>query len=86
MPIWEFFTTFAAYKPTPFFAMNPITNIVGRTQLAQSYFPALTPKSAWRKLRDLLLTDPATAALATLRRRYFLPSEVELVGLRFGRP
>ena len=47
---------------------------MGRTQLAQMYFPFIQPKSAWEKLKALLLEDPALASLAQLKRRTFLPA------------
>jgi hypothetical protein len=59
---------------------------MGRTQLAQEYFPYIQPKSAWEKLRGLLLDDPALAPLATLRRRTFLPAEVAKIYASLGHP
>ena len=47
---------------------------MGRTQLAQMYFPFIQPKSAWEKLRALLLEDPALEHLTKLKRRTFLPT------------
>ena len=35
-------------------------------ELAQNYFPAITPRAAWKKLKSLLLDDPATAPFARL--------------------
>jgi hypothetical protein len=52
---------------------------MGRTELAQRYFPYIQPKSAWEKLRALLQEDPALAPLATIRRRTFLPAEVNII-------
>jgi len=62
------------------------TNTFGRTQLAQMYFPYIQPKSAWEKLRSLLQEDPDLAPLATLRRRTFLPAEVNIIYQHLGRP
>ena len=42
---------------------------LGRTELAQRYFPYIMPKSAWEKLRSLLLEDPDLAHLSKLKRR-----------------
>ena len=61
-------------------------NSLGRTQLAQMYFPHIQPKSAWEKLRALLQEDPALAPLATIRRRTFLPAEVNIIYQHLGRP
>lgn len=55
-------------------------------ELAQIYFPNIQPRSAWLKLRSLLLEDPALAGLATQRRRTFLPSEVAVIFQHLGHP
>ena len=59
---------------------------MGRTELAQRYFPFILPKSAWEKLKMLLLEDPALQHLATLRRRTFSPAEVNIIYQHLGRP
>ena len=59
---------------------------LGRTQLAQMYFPYIQPKSAWEKLRSLLLDNPDLAHLAALRRRTFLPAEVNIIYQHLGQP
>ena len=59
---------------------------LGRTQLAQMYFPYIQPKSAWEKLRALLLEDPDLARLTKLRRRTFLPAEVNIIYQHLGQP
>ena len=41
---------------------------MGRTQLAQMYFPYVLPQTAWQKLRGLLAADPALAHLTKLKR------------------
>jgi hypothetical protein len=61
-------------------------NSFGRTELAQRYFPYILPKSAWEKLKALLLEDPALQHLATLRRRTFLPAEVNIIYQHLGQP
>ena len=61
-------------------------NSLGRTQLAQLYFPYIQPQSAWLKLKTLLLEDPALCHLATLRRRTFLPAEVNKIYQSLGQP
>ena len=58
----------------------------GRTELAQRYFPYIMPKSAWEKLRSLLLEDPDLAHLTKLRRRTFLPAEVNIIYQHLGQP
>ena len=59
---------------------------LGRMELAQAYFPAITPRAAWRKLKSLLEDSPATAPLLLHHRRIFLPSEVETIYTTFGAP
>jgi hypothetical protein len=59
---------------------------MGRTQLAQMYFPYVLPQTAWQKLRSLLSEDPDLAPLATLRRRTFLPAEVNIIYQHLGQP
>ena len=59
---------------------------LGRTQLAQMYFPYIQPKSAWEKLRSLLQEDPDLAHLTKLRRRTFLPAEVNIIYHHLGQP
>ena len=59
---------------------------LGRTQLAQMYFPYIQPKSAWEKLRALLLEDPDLVHLTKLRRRTFLPAEVNIIYQSLGQP
>ena len=59
---------------------------LGRTQLAQMYFPYIQPKSAWEKLRSLLQEDSDLAHLTKLRRRTFLPVEVNIIYQHLGQP
>ncbi len=59
---------------------------MGRTELAQLYFPYILPKSAWGKLKALLLEDPALEHLAKLKRRTFLPAEVNKIYQSLGQP
>ena len=55
-------------------------------ELAQRYFPNIQPMSAWLKLKALLLDDPALEHLARLRRRTFLPCEVNIIYQQLGQP
>ena len=50
------------------------------------YFPYIQPQTAWQKLRSLLAADPALAHLAALRRRSFLPAEVNIIYQHLGQP
>jgi len=50
------------------------------------YFPYIQPKSAWEKLRALLAEDPALEHLARLKRRTFLPEEVNIIYQHLGQP
>ena len=58
----------------------------GRTELATHYFPNIKPLSAWLKLRGLLASDPELSHLTQLKRRTFLPSEVNIIYQRLGQP
>ena len=55
-------------------------------ELAQMYFPAIAPRSAWRRMKDLLRERSSTAELAELTRRVFMPAEVSLIFNTFGMP
>ena len=59
---------------------------MGRTELAQLYFPNILPQTAWQKLRSLLSEDPDLAHLAKLKRRTFLPVEVNIIYQHLGQP
>ena len=58
----------------------------GRMELAQLYFPYILPRSAWQKLKTLLEEDPALKHLVSLKRRSFLPAEVNIIYQHLGRP
>ena len=66
--------------------MKQIVRTYGRMELAQAYFPAILPRSAWKKLKALLMDDPQTASLANLPRRTFLPAEVSIIFSTLGAP
>lgn len=59
---------------------------LGRTELATRYFPHILPQTAWQKLRGLLASDPDLAPLAQLKRRSFLPVEVNKIYQALGQP
>ena len=59
---------------------------MGRTELAIRYFPHIQPQNAWQKLRGLIAENPELCHLATLRRRTFLPVEVNKIYQVLGRP
>ena len=52
---------------------------LGRMELAQAYFPALTPRAAWRKLKSLLEDSPATAPLRTVSPQTTAETQVRAV-------
>ena len=66
--------------------MEQSPKTIGRMELAQLYFPYIQPRSAWQKLKSLLDDDPALQHLTTLKRRSFLPSEVNKIYQRLGCP
>ena len=55
-------------------------------ELAQLYFPALLPKSAWQKFRSWLILNPRLNKLVSLTRRTFTPAEVSLNFAELGEP
>ena len=59
---------------------------IGRMELAQLYFPYILPRSAWQKFKTLLEEDPALQHLTTLKRRSFLPAEVNIIYQHLGHP
>ena len=65
---------------------NSTIQSLGRSELAQRYFPYIQPQSAWLKLKSLLLEDPALAHLSKLKRRTFLPAEVNIIYQHLGQP
>ena len=67
-------------------SMNQNQSSFGRMELAQAYFPYLLPRSAWQKLKSLMLDDPELTPLATQKRRTYLPAEVNIIYQHLGRP
>ena len=59
---------------------------VGRMELAQQYFPNIQPRSAWLKMRALMLEIPDLSAFAIQKRRTFLPNEVNIIYQCLGHP
>jgi len=59
---------------------------MGRMELAQAYFPAILPRSAWLKFRSLLEEYPELSGFAHQKRRTYLPSEVNIIYQHLGHP
>ena len=59
---------------------------LGRMELAQMYFPYIQPRSAWLKLKSLLSEYPSLEHLTKLKRRTFLPMEVNIIYRHLGQP
>ena len=66
--------------------MEQSTKSMGRMELAQLYFPCILPQSAWKKFKSLLEETPALQHLTTLRRRSYLPAEVNIIYQHLGHP
>ena len=66
--------------------MDTATKTYGRTELAQAYFPNISAKSAWQRLKSLMADTPSLADLSAIHRRYFLPAEVQRIFNEIGRP
>ena len=60
--------------------MTQTPKTLGRTELAQQYFPYILPHSAWQKFRAAL------QHLVSLSRRSFLPAEVNIIYQHLGHP
>jgi hypothetical protein len=60
--------------------------VIGRMELAQLYFPYIQPRSAWLKLKSLLSEDPGLEHLTKMKRRTFLPAEVNIIYQHLGQP
>ena len=58
----------------------------GRMELAQQYFPNITKRAAWKKLKLFLNSYPETASLTQLQRRSFTPAEVLTIIQCLGEP
>ena len=80
-----FFSKFVPAKQNYQLSMKTVLT-KGRMELAQDYFPSIQPRSAWLKLKSLLLDDPELSAFATQKRRTFLPNEVNIIYQHLGRP
>lgn len=59
---------------------------MGRMELAQAYFPAILPRSAWLKFRSLLEEYPELSGFAHQKRRTYLPAEVNIIYQHLGQP
>ena len=66
--------------------MNNNSTAIGKGELASRYFPHLQPHTAWQKLRGFLDADPALRHLTLLKRRIFLPNEVNIIYQHLGHP
>jgi hypothetical protein len=62
------------------------SSTLGRSELALLYFPNLSPKSAWQKLRRWFAINPRLQPLTTMTRRTFTPAELSLIYSELGEP
>ena len=58
----------------------------GRMELAQNYFPAITPRAACKILNSLLLDESSPAPFSRRTRRPFLLVEVSAIYASLGEP
>lgn len=70
---------------------TPVVRTYGRTELAQAYFPNMTPGAAYRKLKSWIESCSELAGrLAQLgynrRRRSYTPAEVAAIFDLLGEP
>ena len=66
--------------------MEKTIRTFGRSELAQQYFPQISPMSAWRKFQEWLILNPSLRSLASVTRRTFTPAEVQLIYNELGEP
>ena len=66
--------------------MEKESKTLGRTELAQLYFPYILPHSAWKKFKSLLEEDPDLQCISRIKRRSFTPAEVNIIYQRLGHP
>jgi hypothetical protein len=64
----------------------PAGRFYGKSELACKYFPQLSQKAAWKKLKSFMLDHPDLAPLATMSRRTFTTRETALIFETFGLP
>ena len=66
--------------------MEKESKTLGRTELAQLYFPYILPHSAWKKFKLLLEEDPDLQRISQIKRRSYTPAEVNIIYQRLGHP
>ena len=66
--------------------MENESKTLGRTELAQLYFPYILPHSAWKKFKSLLEEDPDLQRISQIKRRSYTPAEVNIIYQRLGHP
>ena len=66
--------------------MEKESKTLGRTELAQLYFPYILPHSAWKKFKSLLEEDPDLQRISQIKRRSYTPAEVNIIYQRLGHP
>ena len=64
----------------------PAGRFYGKSELACKYFPHLTQKAAWKKLKSLMLDYPALVPIATMPRRTLTTRETALIFETLGLP
>ena len=72
-------------QPTTLIPHPPFAAL-GRSELAQRYFPSMLQKPAWQKLKSWLQVNPRLTHLAHLSRRTFTPAELTLIYAELGEP
>ena len=68
------------------YSEGPAGRFYGKSELACRYFPHLTQKAAWKKLKSLMLDYPTLASIATMPRRTLTTRETALIFETLGLP
>ena len=59
---------------------------IGRMELAQAYFPQLTPRAAWKKFKFFLQDYEELSEILTANHRTFTPAQVQAIISNLGAP
>ena len=58
----------------------------GRMELAQAYFPHLTPSGAWKRFKLFMQDYEELSEILTLPHRTFTPRQVQTIFSNLGAP
>ena len=59
---------------------------IGRMELAQAYFPDLTPSGAWKRFKLFMSDYEELSEILTANHRTFTPAQVQAIISNLGAP